>query len=72
MHENDESNADELASYFEQMLVIPKPMSLMAEMMYAWVWDCASKISRCYVCGCVCTCVYVRVYVCVYVYVYVC
>ena len=32
---NDESNADELASYFEQMLVIPKPMSLMAEMMYA-------------------------------------
>jgi len=28
-------NATELASYFEQMLYIPKPMSLMAEMMYA-------------------------------------
>jgi len=32
---NDDANAEELASYFEQMLVIPKPMSLMAEMMYA-------------------------------------
>jgi len=32
---NGESNAEELASYFEQMLVMPKPMSLMAEMMYA-------------------------------------
>lgn len=32
---SDDANADELASYFEQMLVIPKPMSLMAEMMYA-------------------------------------
>lgn len=30
-----DSNPDELASYFEQMLYIPKPMSLMAEMMYA-------------------------------------
>ena len=28
-------NENELASYFEQMLYIPKPMSLMAEMMYA-------------------------------------
>eukprot|EP00111_Clytia_hemisphaerica_P000611 TCONS_00001761-protein len=28
-------NEHELASYFEQMLYIPKPMSLMAEMMYA-------------------------------------
>lgn len=28
-------NTNELASYFEQMLYIPKPMSLMAEMMYA-------------------------------------
>ena len=31
----DETNPDELASYFEQLLYIPKPMSLMAEMMYA-------------------------------------
>jgi len=31
----DSSNPDELASYFEQMLFIPKPMSLMAQMMYA-------------------------------------
>lgn len=30
-----ESNPDELASYFEQILFIPKPMSLMAQMMYA-------------------------------------
>ena len=30
-----ETTPDELASYFEQMLFIPKPMSLMAEMMYA-------------------------------------
>lgn len=30
-----DSNPDELASYFEQMLYLPKPMSLMAEMMYA-------------------------------------
>lgn len=29
------SNPDELASYFEQILFIPKPMSLMAQMMYA-------------------------------------
>lgn len=32
---SEEDNANELASYFEQMLYIPKPMSLMAEMMYA-------------------------------------
>lgn len=31
----EESNPDELASYFEQILFIPKPMSLMAQMMYA-------------------------------------
>merc|ERR1711962_1935014 len=30
-----ESNPDALASYFEQILFIPKPMSLMAQMMYA-------------------------------------
>ena len=30
-----ETTPDELASYFEQMLFIPKPMSVMAEMMYA-------------------------------------
>ena len=32
---NEESNPDELASYFEQILYIPKPMSAMAQMMYA-------------------------------------
>jgi len=31
----DDTSPDELASYFEQMLFIPKPMSTMAEMMYA-------------------------------------
>jgi len=31
----DSSNPEELAAYFEQMLFIPKPMSLMAQMMYA-------------------------------------
>lgn len=30
-----ETTPDELACYFEQMLFIPKPMSVMAEMMYA-------------------------------------
>jgi len=30
-----DSSPDELASYFEQILFIPKPMSLMAQMMYA-------------------------------------
>ena len=32
---NSSYDDDELALYFEQMLYIPKPMSLMAEMMYA-------------------------------------
>lgn len=31
----EDSSPDELASYFEQILYIPKPMSLMAQMMYA-------------------------------------
>jgi len=31
----EDSSPDELASYFEQILFIPKPMSLMAQMMYA-------------------------------------
>ena len=31
----EDSNPEELASYFEQLLYIPKPMSYMAEMMYA-------------------------------------
>jgi len=30
-----DSSPDELASYFEQILFIPKPMSMMAQMMYA-------------------------------------
>lgn len=34
-HSSNETNPDELASYFEQILFIPKPMSLMAELMYA-------------------------------------
>ncbi|XP_057314246.1 uncharacterized protein LOC130655496 [Hydractinia symbiolongicarpus] len=32
---NEDLNPDELASYFGELLYIPKPMSLMAEMMYA-------------------------------------
>lgn len=32
---SEDSSPDELASYFEQILYIPKPMSLMAQMMYA-------------------------------------
>jgi len=31
----EDSSPDELAAYFEQILYIPKPMSLMAQMMYA-------------------------------------
>ena len=33
----DNTTPEELASYFDQLLYFPKPMSAMAEMMYTWV-----------------------------------
>lgn len=33
----DDTTPEELASYFDQLLYIPKPMSAMAEMMYTWL-----------------------------------
>ena len=42
----DDVTVDDLAGYMDQLLHLPKPMSDMAELMYAW-----------FVCQCVCVCV---------------